>query len=436
MNEILSEVLNLLLLGIELLILALLAASVFAEQRTFKYIAITSVCAIVINYVCLKIFANIPVAKFLLTTVVLSIWMLLSFLSRLGRCVFLSLFFQAYLMLTDSAAIYFVSRSMGMNFSDFFLGPTEYYAICFFIKIVELFGILILRILIRRRFQPTYADVGGWAKTLIFPAASLIVSFYLSDLLFKYPTAGSELLICVAIMLFADLMSVFLLEYIDQQKNKLRRSDMLRQNMKAELDNVAILQEAYIEQRRMTHEFQNQLTAIKGMLDREGNESTALDYIEQLQGKMSHTRNITNTHCPAADAIINQKSLAAKVGEIYLRLQLDDLSAVTIPDSELVIILANLLDNAIEACSKIPEAENRHILFKVKIFDGTTFLHIENTTAERVVIKDNRVVTSKQNRLQHGYGLQNVTSAIEQHGGSYTMRYDTEQGKFMFSAQF
>ena len=63
-------------------------------------------------------------------------------------------------------------------------------------------------------------------------------------------------------------------------------------------------------------------------------------------------------------------------------------------------------------------------------------MHIENTTAERVVIKDNRVVTSKQNRLQHGYGLQNVTSAIEQHGGSYTMRYDTEQGKFMFSAQF
>ena len=73
MNEILSEVLNLLLLGIELLILALLAASVFAEQRTFKYIAITSVCAIVINYVCLKIFANIPVATFLLTTVVLPI---------------------------------------------------------------------------------------------------------------------------------------------------------------------------------------------------------------------------------------------------------------------------------------------------------------------------------------------------------------------------
>ena len=136
MNEILSEVLNLLLLGIELLILALLAASVFAEQRTFKYIAITSVCAIVINYVCLKIFANIPVAKFLLTTVVLSIWMVLSFRLRLGRCVFLSLFFQAYLTLTDSAAIYLVSRHLDISYSDFFFGPTEYYAVCFFIKII------------------------------------------------------------------------------------------------------------------------------------------------------------------------------------------------------------------------------------------------------------------------------------------------------------
>ena len=436
MNEILSETLNLLLLGIEILILAFLTSSIFTEKRAFKYIAFVSACTIIINYICLKVLAEVPVAKFLLTTVVLSIWMVLSFRLRLGRCVFLSLFFQAYLTLTDSAAIYLVSRHLDISYSDFFFGPTEYYAVCFFIKIIELFGILILRTLLRRHFQPAYTDVGGWAKTLIFPATSLIVSFYLSDLLFKYPAAGPEVLICIAIMLFADLMSVFLLEYIDQQKNKLRRSDMLRQNMKAELDNVSILQEAYVEQRRMTHEFQNQLATIKGMLSKDGNTNAALAYIDQLQGRISPVRNIVNTHRPAADAVINQESSAARSEGIYLRLQLDDLSAVAIPDSELVIILANLLDNAIEACRKIDKAEDRLILLKIKVFDGTTFLHIENTSAEVVTVKGNRIVTSKQNKLQHGYGLQNITSAIERHGGSYTIQYDPKQGKFIFSAQF
>ena len=71
----------------------------------------------------------------------------------------------------------------------------------------------------------------------------------------------------------------------------------------------------------------------------------------------------------------------------------------------------------------------------LKLMDDVTFLNIENYIETPVVIKNNRVVTSKGDRLKHGYGLLNVSSIVEQYGGFYTLRYDSGKRLFAVSIQ-
>ena len=71
----------------------------------------------------------------------------------------------------------------------------------------------------------------------------------------------------------------------------------------------------------------------------------------------------------------------------------------------------------------------------MKVEPDAAFLHIENSTAQPVHIVNNRVQTTKKNPIEHGYGLQNVTSILERARSIYYLNYDKDMKIFSFSAQ-
>ena len=93
-------------------------------------------------------------------------------------------------------------------------------------------------------------------------------------------------------------------------------------------------------------------------------------------------------------------------------------------------LLGNLLDNAIEACEKL--TENKVIQFKMVLEDDQLVLSIRNPVKDTVQIKDNRIVTSKRDKFQHGIGLLNVDSVIRKNNGTSVLK--CENGWFSFSA--
>ena len=141
-----------------------------------------------------------------------------------------------------------------------------------------------------------------------------------------------------------------------------------------------------------------------------------------------------NTHRTVVDVIISEKVPVAKEKGIDFQFQLDDLTDFPMPDDALVVVLTNLIDNAIEACGKIPQAADRHIWMRMNAEKQSALMCIDNTTAEPVVIRDNMVQTTKEDTLAHGYGLKNVAAMIERSGGMYFIEYDAADKKFRFTA--
>ena len=83
------------------------------------------------------------------------------------------------------------------------------------------------------------------------------------------------------------------------------------------------------------------------------------------------------------------------------------------------MLLSNLLDNAIEACVRLPEGR---IIECSLVLEGSLLLSVRNT-APSVQIADGRIETTKEPKAEHGFGLTAVARIVQQLQGEYALDY-------------
>ena len=129
------------------------------------------------------------------------------------------------------------------------------------------------------------------------------------------------------------------------------------------------------------------------------------------------------------DVILNQKHQFAQEQNIAMSVTVNDLSNVSISTDLLVVLLSNLLDNAIEACLRLEN--HREIVCKI-IREESLFLSIRNTSVPVEMVEGRLPATSKD-PLDHGYGLGAVVYTLDQLKAEYTYSY--QNGWFQFAAE-
>ncbi len=203
---------------------------------------------------------------------------------------------------------------------------------------------------------------------------------------------------------------------------------LLRQHMEMQQENMKALEQNYRVQRKSAHEFEHHIQVIRNLADR-GEVDAIREYTERLKKNRAICVYSVNSNHPVIDVILNQKYQTARENDIKMQIQVNDLSEVTIPADSLVVVLTNLLDNAIEACRRIDGY--REIIGCVLYNDGL-YISIRNTS-EPVQIVDGKIPTSKQDSLSHGFGLMSVTYVLDKLEAEYTFGY--EDGWFNFAAE-
>ncbi len=203
---------------------------------------------------------------------------------------------------------------------------------------------------------------------------------------------------------------------------------LLRQHMELQQDSMRALEQNYRLQRKNSHEFEHHLQVLRGLLDR-GEVERAREYLARLKKDRSIHLMSVNSHHPVIDVILNQKHQTAQENGIKMQIRVNDLSEVNIPADSLVVVLTNLLDNAIEACRRIDGY--REIRCNI-LFEDSLYISIRNTSAP-VEIVEGRIPTSKQDSLSHGFGLMSVRFVLDKLNAEYTFGYD--EGWFHFATE-
>ena len=292
---------------------------------------------------------------------------------------------------------------------------------------------LCLMLLLRYRFKKrTYKPAGGrWRTGLaVFPLFGMMVIMAISMMpgdgssVDKYAKLMAVLgfsAICFCLFLYVENM----LEKEEEVQN-LRLMQVRTQN---QMNLYRGMQKNYEQHRRMMHDYKNQLNCIQGMVSG-GQSKEALEYISKLTGSIRSNADYVNTNHTVVNVVLNQKYQEAYEKGITITMAVNDMSGLTMSEEEIVILLVNLIDNAMEACERL--THDKIIQFKMMLEDDQLVLSIRNPVEEAVKIKGKLVPTSKRDGAQHGIGLMNVDSVIRKNGGTSVIK--CEDGWFYFSA--
>ena len=95
-------------------------------------------------------------------------------------------------------------------------------------------------------------------------------------------------------------------------------------------------------------------------------------------------------------------------------------------EEETVILLSNLLDNAIHECIKVVQAEKKAVInVKLVYEDGNLIFSVKNPVAKKVEIVDGVVLDSDGRK--HGIGLVNVKAVCDKYDGDFEIFCDSEK---------
>lgn len=186
--------------------------------------------------------------------------------------------------------------------------------------------------------------------------------------------------------------------------------------------------------REYRHDMRHHLAVIEGLV-RQKEYDKAIEYTSNLNGSFVSLESTSYCKNLEINAILSEYiSRAQRAGcRITQSLVLPEM--LHFDESDVCMVLANGLENAINACLKLPE-EKRYINISAKYEDGRRLLvSVENPCDGTPQFGENGLpITDKssQGLDEHGIGLQSVKHIVEKYNGF--LRCIPEDGKFVFQA--
>lgn len=290
-----------------------------------------------------------------------------------------------------------------------------------------------LQLFVRKRSHNQTAAYRWYTIPTVLSAVSVLMIFFFGDSFQNEQISALPLFVCASFITCMQIAALLLVSWMEQNAYFREEAISLQAKSKAQQESIEALSAAYAQQRKLTHDFRAHLSTLDGMLMQQNRDiNTIQTYIHSLQSKQNERILLVNTHHAALDALLNQKALVAKNRKIDIQFSVNDLSPIKIDMVDLTVVISNTLDNAIEACEKLPETD-RQIYVQALLEEDELFYAVRNKSLPVNMIANQLPASTKENPSFHGYGLQNVHTTLEKYHTLYAMDY--ENGWFEFATE-
>ena len=253
-----------------------------------------------------------------------------------------------------------------------------------------------------------------WLKFSMIPlltVASMLLMFFCSSTETKVQTAY---LFLSAGLIFINILVIELMQGILEKEELFRESALAGQKKESQLAHYRDMQAVYERQGRKMHDYKNQIRTMQALV-KKGDTQAAAALAERLTESISVEMVAVSTNHPVVDAVLNQKFHAARERGMSMTFRVGDMGGLRLNEEETVILLSNLLDNAIHECVKVVR-QGRNAVIHVKLVQegGKLIFSVRNPVVEKVQVTE-------------GTGLSNVKAVADKYGGDFAVSCDEEK---------
>ena len=290
-------------------------------------------------------------------------------------------------------------------------------------KLINFILVQLLVLLIRHK---DFKQNKKFLPLFIYPMTSMAFVVAFSWLSEKYAFSKSELSVIVIISLIDAIMCVIIFMYYGFLEEKDREiKELEKEQQFVELNNsyMQVLEHQNNEMRMMFHDTKNHYNAIANMDSAEEIHS----YVDALFDDIQKYQIIKLTNNKMLDLLLSKYKAVCSNKNISFNIEVKTANLDYVDDSDLSILICNLLDNAVESAEQSAEKSIVFSLRRVNTFD---VLNVINSCDTEPIIKGKTIKTSKKDKSTHGYGIKIISKYAKKNNAEYEWHYDSETKKF------
>ena len=412
--------------ALELLCVALFNGAFLAKKDRKK----RNIVIIATIWILTNVYTYLPISPFLRQIFLPFIYAGISLLLYNGTYVahvFLSVICYIFIAAIDAFSSYGICGLLHIDYNTLIWRKLLYATL---ITVDKLIAVFLSWLLYRFRKKGDFGK--QHSKWLLLSVLFPVISIFVFLMFFYYGPRDEDISINIVIfsgvLMIANIAMLYIISGIEKATEHEQDARLLKQQISLQTENYNALKKNYNVQRKATHEFERHIQVLRDLLDREEYDS-AKNYVRTLQANRTLRIFCINSNNPVMDVVLNQKHQVAQENGITMRVQVNDLSSISYRTDELVVLLSNLLDNAIEACQRL---DGRREILCTILKEDSVYISIRNTS-NPVVIVNNEISTSKPDATEHGFGIPAVKYILEQLNAEYTFAYN--DGWFQFVAE-
>ena len=186
-----------------------------------------------------------------------------------------------------------------------------------------------------------------------------------------------------------------------------------------------LLKNTYAVNAKLFHDFHNHIEVLHRYLEKDRT-AEAVRYLESLRSPIEAVAQPVWVGDEAVDYLINSKLSLAASREIQVKCNIEYPRHTNTRSVDLVAILGNLLDNALEAAEGT-EGNLRFINLTIRRINEMLIIKLENGCKAAPVIAEGELKTTKGDTGLHGWGLKSVRAAAEHYDGTVETEYGEDR---------
>lgn len=258
-----------------------------------------------------------------------------------------------------------------------------------------------------------------WLASVLMPVVTFILNVLIVH---SEDVTQTEVIVATILILLVNVTTFYLYDSLAANYIKLSEAAVLEKERELYYNQCTMMQTSTNELRAFRHDLKNQLIGVSELMG-VGKYEEAKELVGGLSGKLNTKILFSTTGNIPIDSIINYKLQSA--GNEQIRVEAE----IAVPEdfgmniSDSITVLGNLLDNALYAVRQVEESE-RYLKLKVVFDKERLIIHCANPYATEVRYENGKIVSTKTDRREHGFGLKNVEAVAKKYNGCMNVNHN------------
>lgn len=244
-----------------------------------------------------------------------------------------------------------------------------------------------------------------------------------TDLLYR----GIEMAVLFMPTIVSMFYFVFILIYYNEMQ---KRSNAESEGIVLSIQTNQAKKElsAFLESQEKTaiyrHDMHHHLNLIRACLET-GDTRKALEYIRNTQAEIIEFTPVRYCENRTINLILSYFADRAKAAGVTFLTDATIPQTISILETELCALLSNGLENALHACTAVPDEKERILRVNCQLHKDNMLIFIENNYTGKVDMENGLPQSHRQN---HGFGVKSIMTIVQKYDGYCS--YTAEDGIF------